>query len=156
MQCGPISWCSKIHWLHLCRGVRLPKRISRGPLRWGSRIHRLHLYRGVRLHNWISRGPSSWGCRIHRLLLCRGVRSPTNDNPWYDAKQPDGEVPVILELCGMRRTLLLPSLLGPLWPEVIAPDRFGLVSLFNCITTFVGYLMPKPFSKKNSVVLFNP
>ena len=27
----------------------------------------------------------------------------------------------------------------------IAPDR-GLVSLFNGISTFVGYLMPKPFS----------
>ena len=28
--------------------------------------------------------------------------------------------------------------------------RFGLVSFFNGISTFVGYLMPKPFSKKNS------
>ena len=28
--------------------------------------------------------------------------------------------------------------------------RFGLVSLFNGISTFVGYLMPKPFSQKNS------
>ena len=27
---------------------------------------------------------------------------------------------------------------------------FGLVSLFNGISTFVGYLMPKPFFKKNS------
>ena len=25
-------------------------------------------------------------------------------------------------------------------------DDFGLVSLFNSISTFVGYLMPKPFS----------
>ena len=29
-------------------------------------------------------------------------------------------------------------------------DWFGLISLFNGIPTFVGYLMPKPFSKKNS------
>ena len=29
-------------------------------------------------------------------------------------------------------------------------DRFGFVSLFNGISTFVGYLMPKPFSRKNS------
>ena len=28
--------------------------------------------------------------------------------------------------------------------------RFGLVSLFNGISTFVGYLMPKLFSEKNS------
>ena len=27
---------------------------------------------------------------------------------------------------------------------------FGLVSLFNGISTFVCYLMPKPFSKKNA------
>ena len=27
---------------------------------------------------------------------------------------------------------------------------FGLVSLFNGISTFVGYLMPKLFSEKNS------
>ena len=26
----------------------------------------------------------------------------------------------------------------------------GLVSLFDGISTFVGYLMPKPFFKKNS------
>ena len=26
----------------------------------------------------------------------------------------------------------------------------GLVSLFNSISIFVGYLMPKPFSEKNS------
>ena len=26
----------------------------------------------------------------------------------------------------------------------------GLVSLFNGISTFVGYLMPEPFSSKNS------
>ena len=29
-------------------------------------------------------------------------------------------------------------------------DEFDLVSLFNGIWTFVGYLMPRPFSKKNS------
>ena len=28
--------------------------------------------------------------------------------------------------------------------------RNGLVSLFNGISTFVDYLMPKPFSEKNS------
>ena len=30
------------------------------------------------------------------------------------------------------------------------PTRLVSVSLFNGISTFVGYLMPKPFSKKNS------
>ena len=50
-----------------------------------------------------------------------GWDSP-NECPDYDTKQSDGEVPVM----------------------------FGLVSLFNGISTFVGYLMPKLFSKKNS------
>ena len=29
-------------------------------------------------------------------------------------------------------------------------NQNGLVSLFNGISTFVGYLMPKPFSEKKS------
>ena len=66
--------------------------------------------------------PVGWGCRIHRLLLCRGVRPPLRVS-WYDTKQSDGEVPAVLELWGMRSTPSLPSLPGPLWPGVVAPDR---------------------------------
>ena len=66
----------------------------------------------------------SWGCRIHWLHLCRGVRPPPlNECPRYDTKQSDGEVPAVLELWGMRSTPSLPSLPGPLWPGVVAPDR---------------------------------
>ena len=32
----------------------------------------------------------------------------------------------MLELWGMQSTLSLPSLLGPLWPGVVAPDRAAL------------------------------
>ena len=67
--------------------------------------------------------PVGWGCRIHRLLLCRGVRPPPNECPRYDTKQSDGEVPAMLELWGMRSTPSLPSLPGPLWPGVVAPDK---------------------------------
>ena len=68
--------------------------------------------------------PVGWCCRIHRLLLCRGVRPPPpNECPGYDTKQSDGEAPVILELWGMRSTLSLLSLPGPLWPGVVAPDK---------------------------------
>ena len=38
-------------------------------------------------------------------------------------KQSDGEVPVMLELWGMRSAPLLPSLPDPLCPGVGAPDR---------------------------------
>ena len=67
--------------------------------------------------------PVSWGCRIHRLVLCRGVRPPPNEYPGYDTKQSDGEVLAMLELWGMRSTPSLPSLPGPLWPGVVAPDK---------------------------------
>ena len=40
--------------------------------------------------------PVIWGCRIHRLHLCREVRPTPNECAGYDAKQSDGEVPVML------------------------------------------------------------
>ena len=66
--------------------------------------------------------PVGWGRRIHRLLLCRGVRPPTPTSG-YDTKQSDGEVTAMLELWGMRSTPSLPSLPGPLWPGVVAPEK---------------------------------
>ena len=48
---------------------------------------------------------------------------PPNECPGYDTKQSDGEVPAVPELWGMRSTPSLPSLPGPLWPGVVAPDR---------------------------------
>ena len=65
--------------------------------------------------------PVGCGCRIHRLLLCKGIRPPHNECPVYDTKQSDGEVPMMLEIYGMRCTPSLPSLLGP--PGVVAPDH---------------------------------
>ena len=35
----------------------------------------------------------------------------------------------MLELWGMRSTSLLPSLPGPLWPEVVAPDKGPIYGL---------------------------
>ena len=40
----------------------------------------------------------------------------------YDTKRSDGIVPIMLELWGMRSTPSLPSLPGPLWPGMVAPD----------------------------------
>ena len=50
-------------------------------------------------------------------------KTPHNEGPGYDTKQSDGEVPVMQELWRMWCTSLLPSLTGPLWPGVVAPDR---------------------------------
>ena len=66
----------------------------------------------------------AWGCRIRRLQFSRGVRlPPRNESHGYDTKQSDGEVPIMLKLWGMQSAPLLPSLPGPLWPGVVAPDR---------------------------------
>ena len=61
-----------------------------------------------------------------------GLDSP-NDCLDNDIKQSDGEVPVILGLCGMRTTILLLSLPGPLWLGEVAPDRVLSMDL-NCLT----------------------
>ena len=63
------------------------------------------------------------GWRINRLLLCRGVRPTINECPGYDTKQSDGEVPVMLELWGMRSTPSMTLLPGPLWPGMVTPER---------------------------------
>ena len=87
----------------------------------------------------ISSCPVGWGCRIHRLLLCRGVRPPPNECPGYDTKQSDGEVPAMLELWGMRSTPSLPSLPGPLWPGVLAPDKGPIYGLNRTKPCFFHY-----------------
>ena len=59
--------------------------------------------------------PVGWGCKIHRQHLCRRVRHSPNECS-------GGEVPVMLELWGMR-------------PRVVAPDRaqsMGKIEL-NCV-----------------------
>ena len=82
--------------------------------------------------------PIGWSCRIHRLLLCSGVRPPhPNECPTYHTKQYDGEVPVMLDLWGMRSLPLLPSLLGPLCLGVVSLDRvlsMGHIFLFHHTT----------------------
>ena len=77
--------------------------------------------------------PIIWGCKIHRLLPCRGARLP---HPkwvsWYDTKQSDGEVLVMLGFWRTWSIPSLPSLLGALWPGVAAPDSvlsMGLIEL---------------------------
>ena len=60
-----------------------------------------------------------------------------NECPGYDTKQSDGEVPAMLELWGNRSTPSLPSLPGPLWPAVVAPDKgpiYGLNRINSILT----------------------
>ena len=52
-----------------------------------------------------------------------GMTPTPNECPRYDTKQSDGEVPGVLERWGVQSTPSLPSLPGPLWVGVLAPDR---------------------------------
>ena len=68
------------------------------------------------------------------LGLQRG-KTPPNECPGYDTKQSDGEASVMLMLWGMWSTPLLPLLLGPFRPRMVAPDRvlsMGKIKL-NCV-----------------------
>ena len=62
-------------------------------------------------------GLLDWGSKIHQLHLCRRVRPP----PMCVLNMTLNNLMVNLQ--GMQSTPLLLSLLGPLWPGVIATDR---------------------------------
>ena len=86
----------------------------------------------VILFSWsCSRCLVSWSCRIHQLLFCRRERLNPKVRPGYDSKQSDGEVPVMLELWGMRSSPSLPLL----WPGVEVLD--GVLPIaqieLNCV-----------------------
>ena len=81
-------------------------------------------------------GSVGLGCRIHRLHRCRGLRHSQRMS-WYDTKQSDAEVPVMLELWGTLSTSSLPSPqihTGPEWEHLIMVISMGQIEL-NCITT---------------------
>ena len=50
-------------------------------------------------------------------------KTPPQRVSWYDSKQSNGEVTVMLGVWGIQSTPSLPSLPIPLWPGVVAPDR---------------------------------
>ena len=112
VSCGPVGWCCRKSRPHLCRRVRLSQRVSCGPVGWCCRKSRPHLCIGVRLSQRVSCGPVGWCCRKSRPHLCRGVRLSQRVS-WYDTKQSDSESPVMQELWGMWSTLSLSLLPGP-------------------------------------------
>ena len=68
-----------------------------------------------------------------------GGKTSHNECPGYDTKQSDGEFPVMLELLGMWSTPLLPSLSGPLWPQVVVPDKGPIYGLNRTKSCFLHY-----------------
>ena len=74
----------------------------------------IYIYIYICIHSFTSNCPISMGCIIYLLHLFRRVKY---------TKQSDGEVPIMLELWGMRSTPYLPSIPDPPWPEMVAPER---------------------------------
>ena len=60
---------------------------------------------------------------MHQLYLCKGVNPTLNECPGYSIKQSDGKAAIMVVLWEMRSSPSLPSLLGTLWPGVVATDR---------------------------------
>ena len=99
--------------------------------------------------------PVGWGCRIHRLHLCSGGRiPPLNECPWYDTKQSDGEVPVMLGLWGMQS---IPSFIHKTKFIIYSDSKSVLWVQQNkdTSTPFITKFLNKmnPLSKNNSIIL---
>ena len=78
----------------------------------------------LRCHDSYSKYLSIFTQFSHFITQSAGaVEYTNNENPGYDTKQSDGDVPVMLELWGIWSTLSLLLLPGPLWPGIVAPDR---------------------------------
>ena len=64
----------------------------------------------------------SVGAVVYTNCITAERQDPTYECPGYNIKQSIREA-LVLELWGIRSILSLPSLPGPLWLEVVAPDR---------------------------------
>ena len=67
--------------------------------------------------------PSQLGLENTLTATLQRGKTHHNECSGYATKESDGEVLVILELWGMRSTPSLPSLPGPFWLGVVAPNR---------------------------------
>ena len=124
-----VEWSCLLHVLTskipFCGGIIVGEKLFPRKNKYENKYVQLTTY-FIAWANWIKKKKNTWlnhsqiscGCRIHRLHICWGVRHPPQKCPGYD-----GEAPVTLKLWEMRSTSSLPSLPGPLWPRVLAPDR---------------------------------
>ena len=90
---------------------------------WGN-LEARHVFRCTEMlgDSWVLTHQPAGAPEYTDCISAKVWDSP-NECPGYDTKQSDGEASVILELWGIWSTLSLPSVLGPLWPRVVASDR---------------------------------
>ena len=113
---------SRDFWLVLNLSLHLRQSlpILRLPISSCSYIRIFGILSSLRRITWPVR--TQWSCWIHRLHPCRGVRL-SQWVSWFDSKQFDSEVPLILELWRIRSTLVLLSLPCPLCTGVVTPEK---------------------------------
>ena len=77
--------------------------------------------------------PVDWGCRIHQVRLNRGVRPPPTSVPYMTLNNLMVRFQKCWNFgeCGIPTSL--PSLPGPLWNGVVAPNRTSSILLLNWI-----------------------
>ena len=81
----------------------------------------------------------------------------SNAGPEYNTKQSDGVASTMLKLCGMKIIRSLPSLPGPLWTGVVAPDGpiFVQIELFDIQTKYVETVFPLTETKQMTYAKLN-
>ena len=105
---------------------------------------------GVSLEStWCSHTVVPTQLQLGRMSILFHQRIP-NECAGYDTKQSDGDVPVMLELWGMRNISSLLYLPGPLWPWVVAPDKV----LSMCHIELNCVLMPNWIAWNRTVFTF--
>ena len=89
---------------------------------------------------WDSNECTTWSCKDINMHIANGLSEIkrilaqsagsveytdcfSNEYPGYDTKESDGEVPVMLEIWGMRSTSSLPLLPDLLWPRMAETDN---------------------------------
>ena len=90
------------------------------------------------------------------MLNSSGATTPGQSGLVSNGNEKLHSIPQSFNITGATKSDCLVLYPGYLLAEMqsaystVPADWFGLVSLFNGISTFVGYLMPKQFSEKNS------
>ena len=115
-----IVWC----WLFLLSWFDCSRQESEWIIRYKKRLDRITFDKRM----------------VHAaslVTLAQRIRPSSKQTSFliYDTKQFDREAAIMLQIWGMRLTILLPFLPGPLLPSVIAPDRvlsMGQIEL-NCV-----------------------
>ena len=69
-------------------------------------------------------------------MWLQNIKTEFLQGPRHETKQSDGEAAAMLELWGMRSTPSLPSLPGPLWLWVVAPNRVFCMGQIELNSTY--------------------